>query len=288
MKAKEFCKGICNRQDNKQLPCRRYDKTVDTISESLEYGTCNNTETCKNKAKRNDAKSRNTDFQHGVGSIEKCTKQELWRNLEDDKSGTHDAYSDDNAEFYRLGDSLFISGSIIICDDWNHTIIQSEYRHKDKALQFEIYAKHSGCCRREHKKNLVHSESHNRADCLHDDGRQTYLINDSYCSRAWTEMAHTDIDFLILCMIKEERKDNCYKLSGYSCKCGTCNFEPRESKETKDHDRIQDDIDNGTGSLRDHIINCLSGRLQKTFKCNLQKDSDRAYGNDCHILCSIF
>ena len=46
------------------------------------------------------------------------------------------------------------------------------------------------------------------------------------------------------------------------------------SEQAEDHDRVQDDIDDGTCTLGDHGIDRQTCGLQKTFKCHLEEQAE--------------
>ena len=56
----------------------------------------------------------------------------------------------------------------------------------------------------ENQQYLIHAKGHNRADRLHDNGRNTDFIYSRNCIFMWTKMSHVDIDVFIFLYIKEE------------------------------------------------------------------------------------
>ena len=52
----------------------------------------------------------------------------------------------ENMEVYEINcflNSFFVPGSIIICDNGHHAVIQPEYGHKDDTVQFKIHTEYS-------------------------------------------------------------------------------------------------------------------------------------------------
>lgn len=70
------------------------------------------------------------------------------QNLENGQSYQHDADGDPVAERNGFFDPGYMSCSVVICHDGDHTVAQTEYRHEDKALKLEIDTEDSGGCGR--------------------------------------------------------------------------------------------------------------------------------------------
>ena len=101
--------------------------------------------------RKNNPQCRFSDGQHMFGSIEQRFHQEAWNGLEDDQTDYHDPDRDQDTHADCVGNTFFMSGTVIVCDDRDHSIIHTEYRHEDKALQFEIYTVYGCGSRREHQ-----------------------------------------------------------------------------------------------------------------------------------------
>ena len=56
-----------------------------------------------------------------------------------------------------------------------------------------------------------------------------------------------------------------------------------EAEQAEDHNRVEDDIDDGAGRLRDHAVDCAPGRLQQTLKSDLENSSERHAETDFQI-----
>ena len=124
---------------------------------------------------------------------EQVPEKEAWKCLEDGKSEQHDGYGNNDAQLDSLNDTVFIPGTVVKCDNRDHPVIQSEDRHEDEALKLEVYAEYGGCGGREDQKDLVHSEGHDRADGLHDNGRDSDFVDDGDCPHVRTEAPKADI-----------------------------------------------------------------------------------------------
>mgnify|MGYP000137464447 CR=1 FL=1 len=110
-----------------------------------------------------------------IGSIKKCFQEKSGHGLEQEQSNNHNADCDKNTQFQGMSDPSFVPGAVIICYDRYHSIVQSENRHEDKALQFEIYTIY-GCGSR--KRNIsrilfIPNVVTDPIDCMMIDGTPT-------------------------------------------------------------------------------------------------------------------
>lgn len=102
-----------------------------------------------------------------------------------------------------------------------------------------------------------------------------------------TEPGKLQGDLLVLSLMEENGQGEGYKLTKYGGDGGAGHAQAGESQKTKDQNGIQDDIDDGAGSLGDHVIEGLSGGLQQPFKGDLQEDTDAEDSDDLQILRAI-
>ena len=58
------------------------------------------------------------------GSIEQRFHQEAWNGLEDDQTDYHDPNRDQDTHADCVGNTFFMSGTVIVCDDRDHSIVQ--------------------------------------------------------------------------------------------------------------------------------------------------------------------
>ena len=98
--------------------------------------------------------------------------------LEYGQADEHDAHCDTDAQAYRLHDTFFVTGAVIVCNNRYHTVVQSEYGHEDKALKLEVYTEYGYGCFRKADKDFIQPKGHHRTDGLHYNGRNTHLIDD--------------------------------------------------------------------------------------------------------------
>ena len=160
----------------------------------------------------------------------------------------------------RLNDTVSVSGTVIVSDDGHHAVVQTEYRHEYKTLQFEIDTKY--CLgRTKRRQDQVHSVSHKGTDCLYHNRGRTYLVDLSDELSIRTETFHGKIQFLIEFQIKHKCHGCRNDLSDNRSYCSSGDSHPGQSEISEDQDRIQDDIDDRADSLRDHGVDRLAGSL---------------------------
>ena len=153
-----------------------------------------------------------------------------------------------------------MSGTVIVSDDGHHAVVQTEYRHEHKTLQLEIDTKY--CLgRTKRRQDQVHSVSHKGTDRLYHNRGRTYLVDLSDEMRIRTEAFHGKIQFLIEFQIKHKCHGCRNDLSDNRSHRCSGDSHPRQPEISEDQDRIQDDIDDRTDSLRDHGVDCLAGSL---------------------------
>lgn len=120
-------------QQHAELSYQRDPKAEHTMSHSLEQRRRYDIKACEDKADTDDAQGKGTYMQHIFRSIENA-QQLLWCKLEDGQADEHDQCSIDTAQRNGMLDPLFVFGSIVVGHDRDHSVIQAEYRHEDKAL----------------------------------------------------------------------------------------------------------------------------------------------------------
>lgn len=154
------------REQNTELTADRRSKTVNTVAECLEYRADHDAESCEYVADTDDAQCRTADRKHIVGGIEEA-KQNVRNQIKDGKSAEHQTDGGGAAQPDRMQNTLPPARAVIVGNDRYHAVIETEDRHEEKALQLEIYAKHSGSCGREGEQDFVHTEGHDRSDGHH-------------------------------------------------------------------------------------------------------------------------
>ena len=204
--------------------------------------------------------------------------------MEQQNAEDHDSDGDQSRQTNGIHDPLAVPCTIIVCDDRNHTIVDPEDRHENKTLQLKIDTEYSSSRRIEDQKDFVKAKYHDRADGLHDDGRNADSIDFADDLFVWPEFLHVDTDLFVDADVEKGAQSSADDLSDHGRDGGSCHLQPRKAEQSEDQDRIQDDIDNGAGSLGDHSVKSFAGCLEKSFHGNLYVNADGADGDDFHIL----
>ena len=150
IQAQDTRQYVSRRQEHKELSGQRHPQTVDPIPQRLEHRADDDTVPGKQKAPTDPPQSRNPDRQHILRGIEKAQERAGDRHKER-QSDQHQTDSRDHTEPYRLHDPFLIARTVIVSDDRHHPVIQAEHRHKDKTVQFKVYAKDSRGRGRKHQ-----------------------------------------------------------------------------------------------------------------------------------------
>ena len=188
-----------------------------------------------------DPKCRNTDGKHIVRGTEH-SQESLWYELIRQKANKGKAECNEHADLDRLDHTLFVTGTVIIGNDWCNTVIKTKHRHKEEALQLKINTKYCSCSNRKLYQDQIHGISHNGADGLHNDGRNTYCINmtDNCLIRA--EASEIKTNLRIKLMVADPGNNAGYKLADHCGNSCSCNSHSRCSQETENQNRIQDNV----------------------------------------------
>ncbi len=94
--------------------------------------------------------------------------------------------------------------------------------------------------------------------------------------RAEPSQAAVDLSVFRNCEVKRHEYGDHLADDRSDCRSG--NFKPRETEQSEDQDGIQDDVDDRAGSLGDHIVQGLSGRLHQSLEGNLEEYPGGTYG----------
>lgn len=248
MKPADRRQNICSRYQNDQLTHNGYDHTENSFSKGLENSSCNDAEPCDQIMDAYDVKSRNADSKHIFGCAEQ-SQESFWYKLKSKEADESKAECDEHADFNSLEHTFSVACAVVVGDDRCDTVIKAEYRHEEKALQLKVNAKYSGCCYCKVHQDQVHGIGHDRADGLHDNRWNTYCVNMSDDLRIRAESMETESDFMIEFVVAESGNDTGYTLSDHCSNSSTCYAHFRSTKKTKDQDRVQDDVCDGTAEL---------------------------------------
>ena len=157
----------------------------------------------------------------------------------------------------------------IVSDNRYHAVIEAEYGHEDKTLDFKIDSHHCRGCGRVGNQYLVQSKGHDRRDGLHYNGRDSYPVYLLYDSHIRPEPPENKLHLMVDPLVKIDVHPHAGQLpchSGYGCPADT---HSGKSQQSENQNRVENYINNSSRPLCNHGINCFSGSLQYPFQHNL-------------------
>ena len=207
-----------------------------------------------------DPQGRNGHLLHSLRGIED-TDQRPRNGPEDGHTQHHDAGGIDGAALDGLHHAAAILSAVVIGHDRNHTVVQAEHRHKDKAVEFEVDAK--GGSRRllggvVSDEDLVHAEGHHRADSHHHHGGQADGIDIAHDLPVRPEAPEPKVQIVVLPQVHIQSQTAAAELADNGGHSGT----RHAHFEHEDEDGIQHDVDNGAQPLGIHGEDGAAGALQ--------------------------
>lgn len=143
MKPTKFCQYICSRDQYDKLTHDGYNHAEYGLSKCLKYSTADDAEPCKQVMDTDDTKRRDADRKHISRCVEHSEKY-LWNEFKAKESEEHNAKCCCHTEFDRLDHTFSVLRTVVECNDRSDTVIQTEDRHEEKALQFEIHSEYGG------------------------------------------------------------------------------------------------------------------------------------------------
>ena len=146
MKPAQFCQYICSRNQYDKLTHDGYDHTEHSLSKCLEYSTTDDAKPCKQVVDTDDTKRLNANCKHISRSIEHSEKY-LRNEFKAKESEEHNAKCSYHTELDCFDHTLSVLRTVVECNDRSDTVIQTEDRHEEKALQFEIHSEYGSCSR---------------------------------------------------------------------------------------------------------------------------------------------
>ena len=211
--------------------------------------------------------------------------QQLHRkDFENKRTESHNADGEECAVFDCLHDTLFVFRSVVVRDNRNDAVIQTENRHKDKAVQFKVHAVHRDRRRRKRAENEVQKIRRNRRDRIEQDRRHADFINLPYHERVGTEARKAELNLRIDFHVEDERQAHAEPLPDNRCERSPRHTHARKGADAEDEQRIEDDIRECARRLRIHRKNRAPRPLQKAVKHDCGKHTERAEHDDVQIL----
>ena len=95
------------------------------------------------------------------------------------------------------------------------------------------------------------------------------------------------MDVLISRKVKKQGEQHADDLSGHRCHSGTGYLHPGKSEQAEDQDRIHNDVDDGSQSLGDHVVDRASRGLQQPFTGDREKQADGKGAADEQIIPAV-
>ena len=254
------------------------------MPQGLHHRDNNNIKACQKEGKADDAQGGNADGKHLLGCVEDAQKL-LCEGPEKNHADNHNGNGIGHRKAHGFHQAVRLSCAVVEANDWHHAVVQTEYRHKDEALQLEVYAEYRRCRRGKANQNLIHAEGHHRADGCHADGRNPDGINALDCVCLQMIFFRIDDDIIIFLFIEEARQRCRTNLPDYSCDSRTTHPKPWCAEQPENQNRVQNDVHDCAKPLCQHGIDGSARCLQNTLKPELQKDCCGKQAADTQILC---
>ena len=180
-------------------------------------------------------------------------------------------------------DALRLLRTVVIGDDWHHAVIQAEHRHEHKALELEVNAEHGDRRGRIRDEDHVHDKARQRRDAAHDDRRDADGRDLAHEASVRADVPQVQVHLRIFEVVERHGDDRTDALTDHRRPGSAGDAELREAKQTENQDRVEDDVRDRAGQLRDHGIDRAAGRLQEALKGDLDKNAERTQNADVQI-----
>ena len=105
-----------------------------------------NIKACQKEGKADDTQGGNPDGKHLRRGIEDCQKLRC-EGPEKNHADNHNGNGIGHRKAHGFHQTVGLSCAVVEADDWHHAVVQAEYRHEEKALQFEIHSEYGSCSR---------------------------------------------------------------------------------------------------------------------------------------------
>ena len=274
------------RQQHHQLAGEGHVHAQHAPSQGLEYRAADDAVARHQKAEADNLECRQANLHHLRGCLEQG-QQDMGEKLEEDESHQHDGRGVDGAEDDGLPDPQPVPGAIVVGDDGNHAIVQAEYRHEHKAHELDVDPQHGIGGVSEAQKNPVHKEIHDGYDGGHDDGGHTDGIDGLDGLEVGAESPDLQPHLMVSGHIEEDRQQHSRKLADDRSPGSPRNAQGRKAQVAENQDGVQDDVDDGSGSLGKHGVDGLAGSLEHPVVGNLHEQAEAEDGADPQIVAAI-
>lgn len=274
-------------EDTYKLSGHGYNQAVYAVAQGLEHGSHDDAVSCEQEAEADNPQGRNADGQHLLVCLEE--HEQLGRHkVEHHQSDEHDAHCNADAQPDRFHDALFTAGPVVVGYNGYHAVVQSEYRHEDKALKLEIYSEYGYGCLGKTNQDFIHPKGHDRADGLHDNRGNAYLVDNGNSSPVRGERTEINPHLLVFGVVQDEGQEHGHNLAEYSGCGSSLDSHFRHSKQAEDKNGVQYNIDDGPGALCNHTVKGLARGLENPLEHHFPKKPEAENADNLEILYAVF
>ena len=223
---------------------------------------------------------------HVRGCVEQL-QQDAGNALKGDRSACHDTDSKEQGKLQSFIDAGLAAGTVVVGKNRDEAVVQTEDRHEEEALELEIHTEDSCCRGGEADQNQIHEVGHDGADGHHEDGRHADIVDPSDDGGHGMEHpAEREMNLFIEPEVQEQAEAGRNALTengGIGC---SGNAELRKAAQAEDHNRIEDNVDDGPGQLGDHRQDSQTGGLQKPLEGHLEEQTDGERAHNAEVCVS--
>ena len=270
------------RKQHHQLSNNGYIHAVNAFSQSLKYTALHYSIAGQWKTNRNNSKRRDADGQHFIRGIE--NSQEDVRNHPEQKhSHRHNHHRVPGTEAGCFQQAVLLPRAVVIADDGDHAVVQTEDGHKHKAVELEVDAEGCGGGLPGGvigDEDLVHEERHHRADGDHNDAGQADGVDLADEPEVGAEALDGQGDVGILLVVEVYGQGAAAELADDGGHGGAGNAHVQG----KDEDGVQNDVDDGAQTLGVHTEDRPPGALEQPFVHDLAEHTQRADGHHPQVV----
>lgn len=205
----------------------------------------------------------------------------------DDHAQPHDDGRQRQSGAEDLADTGIFFSAIVVADDGADTLYDAVGRQIDKGLQFIVDAQDENVHRREYGQYSVEAGDEQRRQCHVQRRRNTYQIDPLAEITIKDVSAEAEPQRQRPDKVDDEIDDQGQGLSddgGPGCAADT---HDRERTEAEDHDRVQNDVGDGTAEHADHRDRHFAFRLKDFFKGDRRRDDGGEGKDDIGIVQTI-
>ena len=180
-------------------------------------------------------------------------------------------------------DTIWLLRAVVIGNDRHHAVIEAEHRHEHKALELEVDTEHGDRRGGIRNEDHVHDKARQRRDAAHDDRRDADGRDLPHEAAVRPDVPQAQVHLRIFEVVEHHGDDRADALPDHRCPGSAGDAELREAEQTEDQDRVEDNVRDRAGQLRDHGIDRAAGRLQEALEGDLNKNAERAQNADVQV-----